>query len=62
MGLGLGLGMVIGLGSGTGLAVSVRAKGWLGFMYYGSNLLESKLIPDGDYGKFPVTGTFGQER
>ena len=31
--------------------VSVRAKGWLGFMYYGPKLLDLKFRSGGRFGK-----------
>ena len=55
------LGLEVGSGLGIGLwmvfrvrvrdRVSVRAKGWMGFMYYGPMLLELKPRSGGGFGK-----------
>ena len=48
-------GVKVGDGTGDGFKVrdrvSLRAKGWLGFMYYGLKLFELKLRSGGGFGK-----------
>ena len=36
---------------GDGFRVRVRAKGWLGFTYYGPKLLKLRLRSGGGFGK-----------
>ena len=39
------------MGDGFRVRVRVRAKGWLGFTYYGPKLLELRLRAGGGFGK-----------